>query len=73
MKQSKSSGAKELFPGSDIIRKYTFKTISTRDSSALLAKANHIMINVFTVSREKSAHFSISDCFECRTPYKTAA
>lgn len=73
MKQSKASGAKELFPGSDIIRKYSFKAVSARDSSALLAKANHLMLNVFAASREKSAHFSISDCFECRTPYKKAA
>ncbi len=54
MKQSKflrMKGMEEMFLGSDIVRKYSFKTVGTREESALFQE----------------------DCFECRSPRKTAA
>ncbi len=38
---------KELFPGSDIVRSYTFKTAAPRGQSALLAKLNHMLTAAF--------------------------
>lgn len=38
MNQSLFLCARELFPGSDIVRKYTFKAINTRDKSAQIRK-----------------------------------
>jgi hypothetical protein len=71
MKQSEFLRTKELFHGSDIVRKYTFKTVNTRDNYALLAKANHHLAMDFAISGEKSAHFQ--DCFECLSPHEIAA
>ena len=71
MKQSYLLSEKELFPGSDIVRKYTFKTMNTGDSYALLARANHQLAMNFAISRGKSAHFQ--DCFECLSPHEIAA
>lgn len=57
---------KELFPGSDIVRSYTFKTAAPRGQSALLAKLNHMLTAVFAAAGEKSALFAEKpDCFEC--------
>lgn len=72
MKQSDIFLAKELFPGSDIVRKYTFKTMNTWDNCALLAKANHLLAFDFTTSGEKSVLFQKRDCFECLTPHEIA-
>ncbi len=68
----KQSYEKELFPGSDIVRKYAFITRTTRDTSALLAKANHRMAFDFVTTREQSALFEGKDCFECLSPHKLA-
>jgi len=55
MKQS----CNELFPGSDIVRKYTFKTINIpRDRSALLARANHQLSQDFADTRDNCAIFA---------------
>lgn len=40
MKQSNNLRMKEIFPGSYILRNFSFKTIETRDSSALLVREN---------------------------------
>jgi hypothetical protein len=73
MKQSNILRAKELFPGSDIVRKYSFKAIDTRDNYALLAKANRQLSQDFAASREKSIHFQNKDCFECLSLHEIAA
>ena len=65
MRQSYFLHAKELFPGSDIVRKYTFKTVSTRGSSALLARANHNLAMNYAILRAESALLQEKDCFEC--------
>ena len=70
MEQSKFLRAIELFPGSDTVRKYSFKMINTRDNCALLARTNHQLAMDFAISRDKSAHFQ--DCFECLSPTKNA-
>lgn len=68
MKQSLFLRTSELFPGSDIVRKFTFKTMGTRDSYALLARANHQVAFDFANTRDKYVHFQIIDCFECQLP-----
>jgi hypothetical protein len=62
-----------LFPGSDVVRRFTFKMIDTRDSYALLARANHLLAQDFANSRETSALFQKKDCFECLSPHDIAA
>ena len=59
MKQSYFADAKELFPGSDIVRKYTFKAMNPRDNCALLARANHQLSQDFAISRDESALLAI--------------
>lgn len=73
MKQSEFLRANELFHGSNIVRKYTFKATHTRDDCALLASANHHLAMVFDVSRGYSALFRNKDCFECLSPHEIAA
>jgi hypothetical protein len=73
MKQSNYLRTMELFPGSDIVRRFTFKAMDPRDSYALLARANHNLAMDSSPSREKSVFFQINDCFECLSPHKTAA
>ena len=74
MKQFYWLRMKELFPGSETMRKYSFKTMTEpRDKSALLAVVNRQTARVYSVSRVKSAHFSIEDCFECLLPHKIPA
>ena len=51
---------KELFPGSDIVRSYTFKTAAPRGQSALLAKLNHMLTAAFAAAGEKAALFAES-------------
>lgn len=72
MKQFVFLREEEVFPGSDIARKYSFKTMGTRDSYALLARENHNLAMDFAFPGEKSALFQ-EDCFECLSPHKTAA
>lgn len=73
MKQSDFLRTKEVFPGSDIVRKYSFKTTGTRDSYALLARANHNLAMNFAVLGEQSTLFQEEDCFECLSPHEIAA
>jgi hypothetical protein len=63
--------AKELFPGSDIVRKYSFIMIDSGDVYALLARANHRLAQDLAILGQESAHFF--DCFECLSPHETAA
>ena len=72
MKQSNFLRTKEVFHGSDIVRKITSKTIETRDSSAILARANHNLSMDFAFLREQCALFRKKDCFECLPPHKIA-
>jgi len=73
MKQSKLLRAKELFPGSDIVRRFTFKAMDTRDNCALLAVLNHQLAMTLVISRGQSAHFWRKNCFECLSSHKIAA
>ena len=73
MEQSLFLRANELFPGSDIVRKYSFKTVYRWDNCALLARTNRQLSHVFAVSREKSVQFYDYDCFECLSPHEIAA
>ena len=59
MKQSEFLRAKKIFSGSDIVRKYTFKTMNTRDNCALLARANHQLSQDFANSWDKSALLAV--------------
>ena len=72
MKQSKILRTNEVFPGSDVVRKYSFKTMLAGDSCALLARENHNLAMNFALLRERSALFQ-EDCFECLSPHKIAA
>ena len=73
MKQSKLLCAMEVFHGSDIVRRFTFKAMNTRDNCALLAVQNHQLAMIPVLSRGKSAHFWKNDCFECLSPHVIAA
>lgn len=64
---------RELVPGSDIMRRFTFKMIETRDNYALLARANHQLAQNFANTRGQSVLFQKKDCFECLSPHKIAA
>ncbi len=73
MKQSNFLRTKEVFHGSDIVRRFTFRAIGTMDSYALLARKNHNLAMDFAILGEKSAHFTNKDCFECLSPHQIAA
>lgn len=73
MKQSYLTDENELFPRSDVVRKYTFKTMRLGDSYALLAVICPILAALFGLSRGKSALFQKSDCFERLSPHEIAA
>mgnify|MGYP001489516657 CR=1 FL=1 len=49
---------KELFPGSDIVRSYTFKTAAPRGQSALLAKLNHMLTAAFAAAGSAFGRFA---------------
>ena len=59
MERSKFLRAIEIFPGSDIVRKYSFKMINTRDNCALLARENCQLAMDFAVSRDESALLAV--------------
>ena len=59
MEQSRFLRAIEIFPGSDIVRKYSFKTVNTRDNCALLARENRQLAMDFAVSRDESALIAV--------------
>ena len=73
MKQSLYLRAKELFPGSETVRKFSFNIIDPRDNCALLARENEFLAINFAILGVKSARFHINDCFECPSPHITAA
>ena len=73
MKQSQFLRASEIFPGSDTVRKYSFKPVGAWDSYALLARANHNLAMDFAITRGYYAHFKEKDCFECLSPHIVAA
>lgn len=73
MKQSFILRVKELFPGSEIVRKYAFKTTNTRDSYAHLARANRQLSQKFANAWAESVHLDGNDCFECLSPHEIAA
>lgn len=64
---------KELFLGSDVVRKYSFKTVNTRDNCALFARANHQLAQNVSDTRDTSAHSHNNDCFECLSPHNISA
>ena len=59
MEQSNFLRAIELFPGSDTVRKYSFKMINTRDNCALLSRTNHQLAMDFAISRDESALIAV--------------
>ena len=71
MKQSDFLRTNKLFPGSDLVRRFTFKAVYVWDTCALLAKVDHHLAMGFDDSRDSCAH--LYDCFECLSPYKVAA
>ena len=66
------TNAKELFPGSKAVRKYSFKTMRLGDSCALLAVICPILAAFFGLLRGKSVLFQTKDCFECLSPHNIA-
>ena len=81
MKQSGLYLPGEAFPGSDVVQRFTFKTMQAWDNCALLAVLNNRLAMAPVSSRGQSAHFKASvnagplkkDCFECLTPHELAA
>jgi len=65
---------RELFPGIEILRKFSFNTFVIRDYCALLAAVILRLSMGFADFGAKSAHFYIyNDCFVCLSPrYLTA-
>jgi len=61
----------EVFPGSNIVRSFTFKAMDTRDYYAPLAAQSHHLSMDPDFSRGQYAHFQ--DCFECLSPHEQAA
>lgn len=74
MKQSNilHSWVREVFRGSDIVRRYTFKALNTGENYALVARENHLLTFGFANSRVESAHLMNVDCFECLPPHGIA-
>ena len=64
---------KEQFPGSEIKNIRAFDAIYTRDSYALLARANHRLAFILAALRDKCTHLTTTDCFECLSPHEIAA
>ena len=73
MKQSHFTDEKELFPGSGVVGKYSFKTTSLGDGYAILAVILPNLAAFLGLSRGKSALFQKKDCFECLSPTENAA
>ena len=61
MKQSYFTDVKELFPGSDVVRKYTFKTMRLGDSYAHLAVICPILVALFALLRGESALLAVAN------------
>jgi len=73
MKQSIFKFINEVFPVSDLVLRFTFKTMGTWDNCALLAVENHQLSFNSAISRGQYAHFWKKDCFECLSLRKLAA
>ena len=73
MKQLELLFSDEVFSGSDIVQRFTFKTMGVWDKSALLAVFNHHLAASFALSWDKSAQMRKQDCFECLSPHNIAA
>ncbi|MHB1150954.1 MAG: hypothetical protein ACYCWE_01210 [Eubacteriales bacterium] len=72
MKRSNFLRSEELFPGSDTVRKYTFKMTETGDNCALLAIANHRLAHDFAIEGISAPFFKDMIVFECLSPHKIA-
>ncbi len=59
-----------LYLGNDVVRRFTFKMMGTRDNCALLARANNQLSANFANTRGYYALFQKTDCFECLSPRK---
>ena len=73
IRQSRFIRAKELFPGSEVVRMHSFDMIGARDNCALLAIANQRLTQVASVFWAESANLFEYDCFECLSPHILAA
>ncbi|MCL2527669.1 MAG: hypothetical protein FWE42_04540 [Defluviitaleaceae bacterium] len=60
----------EVFHGSDVILRFTFKTSKIRGNCAHLAVLFRNLAHGFSFLRDKSAHLWENDCFECLSPHK---
>lgn len=65
MKYSVDFVSKEVFPGSEIVRKFAFKITNVRDNCALFTIVSPVQTADFALTRGKSAHLQKTDCFEC--------
>ena len=72
MKRSIILHSEELFPGSDTVRKYTFKMTDTGNNCVLLAKANHRLAHDFAIKGISVPFFKDKIVFECLPPHKIA-
>jgi len=63
----------DVFLGSDVVRRFTFKTMGAWDSCALLAVSNHQLAMESAYAWEQSAHFERVNCFECLSPHDKVA
>jgi len=57
LKQSILFMVKRIFPISEILRRFTFKTMTAQDNYALLAVENHQLSDDIAVVRDKCTHF----------------
>ncbi|MCL2285691.1 MAG: hypothetical protein FWC32_04925 [Firmicutes bacterium] len=61
MKQSYFTGVMELFPGSDVVRKYSFKAMRLGDNYAHLAVICPIRAALFALLRVESALLAVAN------------
>ena len=73
MKQYGVQYLEEVFHGSDVVLRFTFKTAKTRGNCAHLAVFNRQLAHGFSLLRDKYAHLWEHDCFECLSPHKIVA
>ena len=73
MKQFDLQFLEAIFHGSDVVRRFTFKTMKTRGNCVHLAVLNRQLAHGFSVLRDKYAQFLKEDCFECLSSRKIAA
>lgn len=68
MKQFNFWKTKEVLCVNETLRRFTFRTVTLRDSYALLAVQNRQLAMSLAILRAESAHFRKKDCFECLSP-----